>query len=125
MKFIIVIIVSFTTLLRPILPVMDYAINYDYIQKVLCINKNNPEKKCHGKCHLNENLNKVFDDKDAKSTTSKNSTEELISLICQKHTNKIFIIKNDISTDIKLGNFIDSYTYTFSSVIFHPPCKIV
>jgi hypothetical protein len=38
---------------------MDYAINYDYISKVLCINKDKPELKCNGKCHLMKELAKL------------------------------------------------------------------
>jgi hypothetical protein len=48
---------------KPIFPVMDYAINYDYISKVLCINKDKPELKCNGKCHLMKELAKTEDDK--------------------------------------------------------------
>jgi hypothetical protein len=29
-----------------------YLINIDYISKVLCINRDKPEMKCDGKCHL-------------------------------------------------------------------------
>jgi hypothetical protein len=35
------------------------AINYDYISKVLCINKDKPELKCNGKCHLMKELAKL------------------------------------------------------------------
>jgi hypothetical protein len=41
---------------------MDYAINYDYISKVLCINKDKPELKCNGKCHLMKELAKASED---------------------------------------------------------------
>lgn len=39
-------------MLRPIAPFVEYAINRDYIAKVLCINKDKPVMKCNGKCHL-------------------------------------------------------------------------
>ncbi len=39
--------------------VADFKINQDYIAKVLCINKDEPIKKCNGKCHLKKQLNKV------------------------------------------------------------------
>ena len=38
--------------LKPIFPVLDYIINYDYIANELCENKAKPELKCNGKCHL-------------------------------------------------------------------------
>ncbi|MBC8644541.1 hypothetical protein H9W95_12115 [Flavobacterium lindanitolerans] len=44
------------------LPVIEYAINYDYIATVLCINKDKPEMKCNGKCHLMKELAKSSQD---------------------------------------------------------------
>ncbi|WP_299626344.1 hypothetical protein [uncultured Tenacibaculum sp.] len=43
-------------MLRPIAPFVEYAINYDYIAKVLCINTDKPELSCNGKCHLKKKL---------------------------------------------------------------------
>nr|WP_247716594.1 hypothetical protein [Sinomicrobium weinanense] len=37
---------------RPAFPFLEYAANYDYISKVLCINKDRPEVHCYGKCYL-------------------------------------------------------------------------
>lgn len=45
-------------LFRPLLPYIDYMINRDYITKNLCVEKDNPDNTCHGKCHLQEQLNK-------------------------------------------------------------------
>jgi hypothetical protein len=39
-------------MLKPIAPFVEYAINYDYISKVLCINKDKPEMSCKGTCQL-------------------------------------------------------------------------
>ena len=47
-----VLFVYLITLIKPMLPVIDYAVNYDYIAKVLCINKDKPKSTCHGKCHV-------------------------------------------------------------------------
>ncbi|WP_312422291.1 hypothetical protein [Epilithonimonas sp.] len=38
--------------LRPVLPLLDYAINYTYIQKNICENRAKPELNCNGKCYL-------------------------------------------------------------------------
>lgn len=37
---------------------VEYNVNYDYIVKFLCIQKDEPENLCHGSCHLKENLEK-------------------------------------------------------------------
>ncbi|RAV30574.1 hypothetical protein DN748_03510 [Sinomicrobium soli] len=38
--------------LKPAFPFLEYAVNYDYISQVLCINKDRPEEQCFGKCYL-------------------------------------------------------------------------
>ncbi|WP_157514630.1 hypothetical protein [Christiangramia portivictoriae] len=44
------------SMLAPVFPVFEYFINYDYIVEVLCINKNEPELECDGKCYLKDQL---------------------------------------------------------------------
>lgn len=41
------------------MPYIEYAINKDFISKVLCINKNTPELNCNGKCYLKSQLKKA------------------------------------------------------------------
>lgn len=45
-------------MLRPIAPFVEYAVNYDYISKVLCINKEKVELNCKGKCYVMKQLEK-------------------------------------------------------------------
>ena len=42
--------------IRPILPFLDYYVNYEYISEVLCINKDKPMSTCNGKCYLSQQL---------------------------------------------------------------------
>lgn len=42
--------------IRPLLPYLDYLVNYEYISKVLCINKEKPMSSCNGKCYLSQQL---------------------------------------------------------------------
>jgi len=46
-------------LLKPIFPVIQYAIDYNHISKVLCVNKEKPQLHCNGKCHLMKELAKA------------------------------------------------------------------
>lgn len=39
-------------LARPVAPLMEYLINYDYISEELCENKEKPMLECNGKCYL-------------------------------------------------------------------------
>jgi hypothetical protein len=42
--------------IRPLLPYLDYFLNYEYISEVLCINKEKPMSICNGKCYLSQKL---------------------------------------------------------------------
>lgn len=46
-----------------------YTIEKDYFTKVFCINKDKPELKCNGKCHLKKNLFKA-ENKQSNNTKS-------------------------------------------------------
>jgi hypothetical protein len=43
---------------RIIFPLIDYAINYDFIVHELCEQKDNPNNMCMGKCHLQKEISK-------------------------------------------------------------------
>jgi hypothetical protein len=61
-------------IIRPSLPYIEYAINKDYIERNLCIEKDNPDNSCHGKCYLHEQLNKQQEPAD----TDRNDKGKLI-----------------------------------------------
>ncbi|OIO10458.1 MAG: hypothetical protein CO023_01710 [Flavobacteriales bacterium CG_4_9_14_0_2_um_filter_35_242] len=48
---------------RPLLPIIDYYSNYNYIAKVLCENRDKPYLECNGKCYLAKQLNEVNNNK--------------------------------------------------------------
>lgn len=50
------------------LPYLEYSVNYTYISKTLCENKNRPVKKCNGKCYLNKQLKKSADEASKEKT---------------------------------------------------------
>ena len=39
-------------LIRPIAPYVEYMVRKGYISEFLCINGENPDVSCHGKCYL-------------------------------------------------------------------------
>lgn len=43
---------------------LEYKVNYNYIVKNLCVERDKPKNTCQGKCHLKENLNKNDNDKE-------------------------------------------------------------
>jgi len=83
MKFSIVLIALFM-LLKPVFPVIEYAVNYNYISKVLCVNKNKPKMHCNGKCHLMKELAKESESEKPLSSDKKNISQELDILFFRK-----------------------------------------
>jgi hypothetical protein len=50
------------SMVRPVLPYVEYELNKDYIKEFLCINRDKPRLKCDGKCHLTQELRKAQSD---------------------------------------------------------------
>ena len=48
-------------LVQPVLPVLEYLINYDYIVNELCENRDKPILTCNGKCYLGDQVEKQLD----------------------------------------------------------------
>lgn len=46
-------------MVRPIMPLIEYYMNYDYISQVLCENKEKPYLKCYGSCYLEKQMIKI------------------------------------------------------------------
>ena len=121
----IVVVIALVFLLKPILPVLEYAINYDYISKTLCINKAKPKMHCNGKCHLMKELAKASESEkpissDRKSSV-KNLTEELFFQSIQSliKAPKYFQFQKAIP-----NNYSNLYFFKIGCSIFHPPTFI-
>ncbi|MBV1888364.1 MAG: hypothetical protein KUG51_03650 [Urechidicola sp.] len=50
-------------MLQPIMPLIEYQTNKEYIASVLCENRNKPELACNGKCYLNKKVKESHDEK--------------------------------------------------------------
>lgn len=46
-------------MVKPLVPIMEYYANYDYIATVLCENRDKPYLECNGKCYLEKQLKKA------------------------------------------------------------------
>lgn len=104
-------------MLRPIAPLVEYAINYDYISKVLCINKDKPELSCNGKCQLMKKLEKQ-QQKDFNSLQI-NMEEYPIGFVEILHLSKNKALQKINSKKLFFYNF--NYYFSFQQEIFHPP----
>jgi hypothetical protein len=96
-NFIFIIVLSL--FLKPIFPVIEYAVNYEYISKVLCVNKAKPMMHCNGKCHLMKELAKASETEKPISSDKKTTVQvfnlfqfqNLAFLPKKKSTNPILI----------------------------------
>lgn len=121
----IIIIVVFSILLKPILPVVDYIINYDYISKVLCENKTKPELKCNGKCHLIKELAKVADNEKPISSDKKTYSSQQIELLFFNEITEISFRQIYFHNKTSIGdNYANLYFHSASCSVFHPPSII-
>lgn len=109
-------------MLRPVMPILDYIANYDYISQELCENKNKPYLKCNGKCYVEKIMKDadllVKDDNSSKSTIPvKNiffpifiieTFEYTVSVIVRKKSNRLYYFNT-----LRINQLISS--------LFRPP----
>ena len=110
-------------LLKPILPVLEYVVNYEYISKVLCVNKDKPMLHCNGKCQLMKELAKASENEKPISD-KKNSTQEFEVLFFENI--KLFELNPkfySVVTQIN-DNYSNFYSHLNSCSAFHPPTFI-
>lgn len=116
MKYLITIFIIFTLTIKPVLPMVNFVINYDYVVENLCEKRDQPENSCHGKCFLAKELSK----------TQNNNTQ---------NAGKILSIDNFIAQDIfSVSNYqsyitknrsailnVDFFHTKYPSSVFRPP----
>jgi hypothetical protein len=123
-----VLILVFAVVLKPIFPLVDYAVNYNYIAKVLCVNKTKPTLKCNGKCHLMKELAKAAEEESANDKSNSSDKKEN-----HKNIEVLFYteIKSLVSNQTRvqnlntvIDNYSNLYSYKTSFSIFHPPAVV-
>lgn len=120
----IVFLLALFMFLKPVFPVIDYVVNYEYIAKVLCVNKEKPKMQCNGKCQLMKELAKASENEKPISSNKKSSTQEIEILFFEEFKpliiTSICFNKNQISN----SNYSDFYYYLISNSVFRPPIFI-
>lgn len=106
-------------LLKPIFPVVEYVVLYDYITKELCVNKDKPEMKCNGKCHLMKEMAK---NADADSKDKYHSFSVETQIVFYQDLLSTFSV-NFTKPHLKkvLFSQTNNYRFSFCDLIFHPP----
>lgn len=121
MKKIIFIVITLL-LIKPVLPVVDYIINYDYISTQLCENIEKPALKCNGKCHLKKELAKASEgEKPLNSDKKQNTKHEIEVLFCESITNFNSAKFLNFGSNEKNSFYQNSYCLDVTILVFHPP----
>lgn len=100
--------------------VLYYELNIDYIVDTYCVNKDKPELKCNGKCHLAKQLQPVSND---------NNSNDAISSLVEAFT---FVYYNEYPSlafhtvfflESREASFFhtNNYAYSFTHSYFKPP----
>ncbi|MGU3374158.1 hypothetical protein [Chryseobacterium sp. M5A1_1a] len=112
------IFIIFTVAIRPVLPLVNYVVNYDYIVNNLCENREIPQSTCKGKCYVEKEL--------AKTEKQSNSSQTIkIAGLDVFLSNDIlsFLDKKDLKQLVETprSDYLDSHSSEYFYRIFHPP----
>lgn len=119
-----ILIIALLILLKPIFPVLEYAVRYDYISKVLCINKDKPKLQCNGKCHLMKELAKASEN-DSPISSNKKITSHEVEVLFFQEINPFNVLPVYFQKTEKINsNYSNLYSHRISCAVFHPPTVI-
>lgn len=109
-------------LVKPLWPVAEYVMNYDYIKNVLCENKDKPQLNCDGKCYLAKQLAKESQQNQKNPFGEKQSKIEIQHITFFQSLPQINLGLNLL--EIKKTNFTtvqELVSNLFTSDILQPP----
>lgn len=114
-----IVILSFV--IKPVFPLIDYAVNYKYIATVLCENKAKPELQCNGKCHLMKSLGKNAETDSSQPVEKKTNTSEKEVLFYEescRYCNRSWIVEEEPKLNYE---YLNLYAYLNPNFLFRPP----
>ncbi len=109
------------SIFKTVIPYVEYKLNKDYIIAKLCENKDKPELKCNGTCHLAKQIEKaVEEDFDTKGKIPSVKIE--YSVIA--HINSLPEFKFYLWSTSNNIPFVNKYKEQTNLQIFIPPPQI-
>ena len=105
-------------LVKPVIPLLEYVVFYDYIKNELCVNKENKAMGCNGKCHLKKELARASEQD--KNASHNFSVESNVVFYQDFHD---FSIVYTLLIATKPHNFYynNLYSQSFYKVLIKPP----
>lgn len=121
----IIVIVALMLFLKPIYPVLEYVLQYDYISTTLCKNTNKPELKCNGKCHLVSELAKTAADEKPMKSDKKNNLKQITQVLFCQDIEVLLMRQIYYHNTTSFGdNYANLYFHTADCSVFRPPIFI-
>lgn len=101
----------------------SWVVNHDYIAKYLCVQKDKPNNKCNGKCHLAKSLQKVDESEDLEDKNTIYIPHFEFHCFTQVVENSVaLVISNNKFSYIKI---IQEVVSQFEPSIVIPPPKFI
>lgn len=118
-------IIALALFLKPVFPFIEYVVNYEYITKSLCVNKEKPQMQCNGKCHLMKELAKAAETEKPISSDKKINAKQFVEeLFFQDLTALINQPVYTLHKQRVASNYSNLYYYQVDHFVFHPPTFI-
>lgn len=112
-------------LFKPLLPIVEYVVFYDYFKNELCENKEKPELECNGKCHLAKEMAKASDTPENGKDKKQISIET--SIVFYQELSEDFTEIKPVILEYKskiTPYHNSSYSYLEADSLFHPPILV-
>lgn len=114
-------IVAFTLLAKPLLPLAEYVIHYERIVRELCEKRDEPESDCNGSCYLKKQLAKASGTNDP-STDRKVKMAETEILFLEVPAQLYLPSARILATRVSCS-YLNHYHYSGNLKVFHPPSQ--
>ena len=119
MKVVISIFLLLVLALRTAMPVVDYAVNYQFISTQLCKNKSKPELGCNGKCYVKKEVLKSSENQSAKTLKIQITAVDFFVMNDEVDFMVAFSETKHIQNNYK--NYFNFFVNPFYQDVFHPP----
>lgn len=117
----VIVFIALMMLTRPLWPLVDYAINYDYIVDNLCENRDKPEMQCNGKCYLTKQLAEETAGKEKNPFSNKSTSSEIPQFIISEKIPEFKFCFCARTSSLETGYKSNLNSSLFISKILHPP----
>lgn len=111
------------SVIKPMLPYLDYAINQEYIAENLCENIEKPQLECNGKCHLQKELEKAVEEESPVNSPENKKKSEEQTYICSNFNATINF--NTLSKNTSWNSIQSESTLSRASKPQVPPPQFV